>query len=341
MKIPLVSIIVPVYNVEKYLDRCMDTVLNQTLKDIEIILVDDGSPDNCPVRCDEYSDLDPRIKVIHKENAGLGYARNSGLEVATGEYVAFIDSDDFVDISMYEELYSVAKKNSCDSVFCGYFNLDNRLKAEPVSEVLNLTTFDTPKKIQNVLLDMIACKASSRKERKFRMSVWHSIYSRKLIEDNKIKFVSEREYISEDIFFHIDYLTKSSKIAFVPTPLYYYCYNDNSLTKTFRNDRFKKHKILYKGMLKKINSQEYYNNIVKQRVNRFFIGYVRSNMVSICKAQISYNEKRRLIKEICYDNIWESLKDYPYYKMPLVHKTIMKLIKYKMVTAIIVIMRIL
>ena len=93
---PKVSIIVPVYNVEKYLDRCMESLLNQTLKDIEIILVDDGSPDNCPQICDEYAKKDSRVKVVHKVNAGLGYARNSGLDVASGEYVAFVDSDDYV-----------------------------------------------------------------------------------------------------------------------------------------------------------------------------------------------------------------------------------------------------
>lgn len=85
-----ISIIVPIYNVEKYLDRCMDSLLNQTLKDIEIIMVDDGSPDNCPQMCDEYAKKDNRVKVVHKENGGLGYARNSGLDVATGEYVALL-----------------------------------------------------------------------------------------------------------------------------------------------------------------------------------------------------------------------------------------------------------
>lgn len=97
MSNPKVSIIVPIYNVEKYLDRCMASLLNQTLEDIEIIMVDDGSPDRCPKMCDEYAKKDSRVKVVHKKNGGLGYARNSGLDVATGEYVAFVDSDDYVD----------------------------------------------------------------------------------------------------------------------------------------------------------------------------------------------------------------------------------------------------
>ena len=96
-----VSIIVPVYNVE----RCLTSLINQTLKDIEIILVDDESPDNCPAICDDYAQKDPRIKVIHKKNQGLGMACNSGMENATGEYIAFCDSDDYVDNCMYENMY--------------------------------------------------------------------------------------------------------------------------------------------------------------------------------------------------------------------------------------------
>ena len=99
-----VSIIVPIYNVEKYLHRCVDSIINQSHKDLEIILVDDESPDKCPEMCDEYAKQDSRVKVIHKKNGGLGYARNSGLEIATGEYVAFIDSDDYVEPDMVEKL---------------------------------------------------------------------------------------------------------------------------------------------------------------------------------------------------------------------------------------------
>lgn len=110
MSSPKVSIVVPIYKVEKYIDRCLDSLLNQTLKDIEIILVDDGSPDNCPKICDEYVQKDARVRVIHKQNEGLGYARNSGMDVAAGEYIAFVDSDDFVDVKMFGTLYSEAKK---------------------------------------------------------------------------------------------------------------------------------------------------------------------------------------------------------------------------------------
>ena len=96
MSSPLVTIVVPIYNVEKYLTRCVDSIINQTYQNLEIILVDDGSPDNCPRICDEYAKKDHRIKVIHKINAGLGMARNTGIENATGKYICFFDSDDYI-----------------------------------------------------------------------------------------------------------------------------------------------------------------------------------------------------------------------------------------------------
>lgn len=98
----MISIIVPVYNVEKYLERCIESIVNQTYKDIEIILVDDGSPDNCSVICDRYAEKDNRIKVIHKQNGGLINARKSGLEIAQGDYIGFVDSDDWIEPEMYE-----------------------------------------------------------------------------------------------------------------------------------------------------------------------------------------------------------------------------------------------
>lgn len=99
---PLISVIVPIYNVEKYLARCVDSIVNQTYKNLEIILVDDGSPDRCPQMCDDYAEKDSRIKVVHKKNGGLSDARNAGMAVATGEYISFIDSDDWIDLETYD-----------------------------------------------------------------------------------------------------------------------------------------------------------------------------------------------------------------------------------------------
>ena len=120
MKQPKVSVVVPIYNVEPYLVMCLESLLNQTLKEIEIILVDDGSPDNCPQICDEYAQRDSRIKVIHKKNAGLGMARNSGIEIATGKYIAFLDSDDIWLPNKLSDQLKVFEKSEVAIVFSNY-----------------------------------------------------------------------------------------------------------------------------------------------------------------------------------------------------------------------------
>lgn len=340
MNMPSVSIIVPIYNVEEYINRCIDSLINQTLKDIEIILVDDESPDNCPIICDEYAIIDQRIKVIHKKNEGLGFARNSGLNIATGEYVAFVDSDDYVDTLMFEKLYATAKEYSLDTVYCGFSNVDYNMKIHEIKEVKELTIYDTPDKIRNVLLDMIACEPSSKIERKYRMSVWHSIYSMNIINENNIRFYSEREFISEDIIFDINYLMETKKIAFIPDSLYFYCFNNNSLTKTFRKDRFEKNVKLYLEMIKQVKEKNIDLNVAKQRIDRFLIGYTRVNLRTISKSNIKYKEKKELINEICTSPIWEKISDYPINKMPIKHKIIMQLIKYKKIRLLILILSI-
>lgn len=320
-----VSIIVPVYNVEKYLERCMNTLLNQTLKDIEIIMVDDGSPDNCPQMCDEYAKKDPRIKVLHKKNEGLGFARNSGMEIARGEYIAFVDSDDYVDINMYEILYSNAKKWELDAIFCGYNRVNNHT-IQSIKEVNSLKIFNHHQDIQEVLLNMIGTKPDCSVDRKYQMSVWHALYSRDIIKNHEIKFPSEREFISEDIIFHIDFLQKVSKIAFIADPLYYYCVNEDSLTKSYRGDKFEKFVVLYKEIIHRLPILE--NN---DSANRFLIGYTRSLMFLLTRYKNSIDDKIQIIKGICNHSVWEQIiNKYEYYRLPLYQKLMFVCLKNKL-----------
>ena len=331
---PKVSVIVPIYNVEKYLRRCLDSLVNQTLADIEIILVDDESPDNSKEIYKEYLAKDNRIKLVQKKNGGLGFARNSGLEIATGEFIAYIDSDDYVDVNMFKKLYDTSKSNNLDTVYCGYNNLDDELKVHSFSEVDDLTIFSTKDEVNGVLLDMIACKPSSPLERKYRMSVWHAIYSRDLIENNRIRFCSERQFISEDIIYHIDYLSKANRIAFIPDSFYYYCYNEDSLTKTFREDRFEKSVILHQELLRRFKVEGYKESVYKNRVDRFIIGYARYTIVRLSKAAISYSVKLKILKRIYKDDVWNSMKYYPVHEMPFKQKLVFYMIKYNMLNSL-------
>ena len=138
---PSLSIVVPVYNTEKYLKRCIDSITSQTLDNIEIIIVDDGSKEECALFCDEISKTDLRIKVVHKTNGGLGFARNTGMQAATGEYIGFVDSDDYIEPSMYETLYNAAVKHDADLVVSGICFVGGNMFSESGDKVLK-TYFD-------------------------------------------------------------------------------------------------------------------------------------------------------------------------------------------------------
>lgn len=315
-----ISVIIPVYNVEKYIDECIQSITNQTLKNIEIILVDDESQDNCPRICDNYALQDTRIKVIHKKNEGLGFARNSGLEIAKGEYIAFIDSDDFIDLNTYELLYQKAIKENLDSIYFAYKNLSPDGNISNNNQTLSFQQLTTPLSIKDFILDMIGSKPAEKKDRKFQMSSCCAIYKKSIIDKYNIRFHSERELISEDLIFNIDFLHHSTRIALTPHTFYYYRTNPLSLTRTVRFDRVTKNIDLYlylKEKIKAINlgKDAQYRNI------RLLIGYTRSSILHVCKANISTKDKRIWLKEICNMNIWKEIANiYPYQKLPLKYR---------------------
>lgn len=317
MSHPKISLIIPVYNVEKYLERCMNTVLAQTLEEIEVILVDDGSPDNCPQLCDEYETKDKRVRVIHKANGGLGFARNSGLEVATGEYVAFIDSDDYIDLKMYEDLYLHAKSNGMDAVFCG-FKIESRSGIWSSSSEVDAFTIFEGKGLTNFMLDMVASAKEEAIERKYYMSVWHAIYRRSIIEKNNIRFLSEREIASEDIPFQVDFLRAASGVAYLPNNYYYYCHNGTSLTATFCSKKFQRFKELRNVLIDKLSGID--NG--KERCDRLFIGYSRTQLHQLVESK--YPKKLQEIRNIFNDDIWNMLKhDYPINEVKRIDQKIM------------------
>lgn len=295
-----VSIIVPVYNVERYLDRCMSSLLNQTLKDIEIIMVDDESPDNCPQMCDEYARKDERVKVIHKKNGGLGLARNSGLEIATGEYVAFVDSDDFVDINMYQELYSTADSYDSDIVYCGFYEYKNESNVKTRQEVRRSIVYKDSE-CHEVLHGMLSPCGAKGRITKYEMSVWHSIYRKNIFHQYAVLFSSERQFISEDIIFHIDYICHCKKIVFIPNSYYYYCLNDTSLSKKYRSDRLNKVDILCDEVFRRIKEKKY---LFPLEDCMFFVLLSLRYPLTILKGYDMTNvEKYNHIREMCHSKI--------------------------------------
>ena len=268
---PKVSVIVPIYNVEKYLDECMVSLLNQTLKDIEIILVDDESPDNCPKMCDEYANKDKRVKVVHKKNGGLGFARNSGLDVAIGEYVAFIDSDDFIDLDMMEHLYNVATEYNADEVRCGIrFYVGGKFTER--HDVDELTVFRGKEQVVDFMLDVVGPLPECKRDVKYMMSSCCCIHSRKVIEDNHIRFLSERECLSEDLIWDIDLFSKMNCIVYVPECHYAYRMNPSSLTHQYSREKYQRNynffEILEKKLAGILSKEKYELHLLRSQIDR-------------------------------------------------------------------------
>ena len=295
MNRPQISIIIPVYNVEKYLDRCMESVVSQTLKNIEIILVDDGSPDNCPRLCDEWGRKDSRIKVIHKKNEGLGLARNTGMQEATGEFIAFIDSDDYVELDMYEKLYTKATASNADIVYCGYKQgLPNGSYIDK-ADFGEEKTFDNKAEIEHHSIRYFYPLDGGL----MMISVWHSIYKREVI---KTEFYSERVVVSEDLHFQLSAILNSRKIVYIPDSLYYYCYNGESLSHTFKISKFYGFQQLMKLLLGLYPGKERY-------VYKFYFNSTTSiirQMLGI--KELIGKEKRKNLKEIYSNPIWCEIK---------------------------------
>lgn len=328
MHFPILSIIIPIYNVELYLDRCMKSVLNQTLKDIEIILVDDGSPDNCPVMCDAYAEKDSRIKVIHKPNGGLGLARNSGLELASGKYIAFLDSDDFVDLDFYESLVNSAEAHQADMCIAGFTD-EFFTKSVSYPNIYAGQVFQAPDTVDVVLRSMIG--ADKKGEDDMGMSVWKSVYAKALIDRFRLKFVSEREYISEDIIFNICFLGKAKKVCINDSVGYHYCHNENSLTTRYKKDRFEMYKKLYDyelRLLRKFSSYE----VLKERAQSIFLANTR--VVILQEVQFAgtngYRYAWEQIRQICNDrHIRKVIRSYDYNQMPVKQRLLCVALRYR------------
>lgn len=216
----LISVIVPVYKVEEYLDRCVESIVNQTYTNLEIILVDDGSPDNCPQMCDEWAKKDNRIKVIHKENGGLSDARNAGLDIAQGEYVGFVDSDDYIHSKMYELLYKSIISNNSDMSIC-----DTRIVDEDGNSIINKNLF-SPFTQKNISGKMILEQKLFEKVAWKWIVVWPKLYAKCLFENVRflIGKINEDEFIVQDIF------VNCANISCVNEQLYYYVQRNGSIT---------------------------------------------------------------------------------------------------------------
>ena len=314
---PKLSIIIPIYNVEEYLDQCVQSAINQTLQDIEIILVDDESPDSCPQMCDDYAKQDSRIKVVHKKNGGLGFARNSGLEVATGEYVTFLDSDDFVDLHTYEHLYNIAKTENLDAIFYKFKRFTNENEVVDEKPINDITKYEG-ENIKDLMLDIIASEPSAKVDHKIQCSSCTAMYRLAIIKEKNVRFHSERELISEDMIFNLDFLKHTTIVAFNNGEHYHYRVNVSSLTSAVRSDRFEKNLIQYNYLKENIKTWDLDKTKANERCARFLIGYSRTAISQYLCSNIEWRGKKRWLKNILNKDIWYNLNgEYDWKELPL------------------------
>ena len=228
---PYLSVIVPVYNVEDHLHKCVDSIINQTFQDFEIILVNDGSTDSSPQICEDYLKKDARIKVIHQQNEGVSVARNTGIELAEGDYITFVDSDDWLDAEMYEKMCDITRlEKTNEVVMCDFKTVKGNLKEEVTSE-LRPGYFSKQQIINEIYPTLVVTEDFGRIP---IVSVWSCLFKRSLLVDNRLNFDAVLKY-SEDYLFMANVMIKAHSYYYLKGHYYYnYLQYQESRSKKFQ-----------------------------------------------------------------------------------------------------------
>ena len=278
----LISVIVPIYNVEEYLSKCVDSIINQTYKNLEIILIDDGSTDKSSIICDNYQLTDSRVVVVHKENGGLSSARNYGIEISNGDLIGFVDSDDYLEPTFYEELRKNMQYYNSDISVCNYFIDKNNIKKVELKDVED---FCISKKTKFEYLENIY--------RVMTIFAWNKLYKRSIFKS--IRFPEGINF--EDAYIICEVLDNAEKVSYITKALYNYTYREKSISHSFNLKSFDK----VKAFSKIIHFLEMkgYNDLAIKEKNRKVI--LIASLLSNMKRYDNYDKK-------IYDNYYNELK---------------------------------
>lgn len=320
---PKISVIIPVYNVEKYLHRCVDSILNQSLQDFEIILVNDGSTDSSPEICDQYAQQDNRIRVIHKKNARVAAARNDGIKAAKGEFISLIDSDDWIEPTMFEEMYSTANQFGCNFVMCDFTKKGKEVEytvSQPIEE-----GFYDRVRIEKELFKCLIMFDNI--EFPPTISNWTCLFNREFLIDNQLYYDEDIHYC-EDSIFGSKVMYNANKFYYLKGKYFYnYFYNPNSTTSKYNSKKWESYL--------KINErlEDYFENANFDFSSQLKINmlYFTLNMMSeIGRSNESFFEKRKYCKKVITNKRVKAIfKDF---RMPDVSfglKTVINLVKYR------------
>lgn len=229
---PQISIIVPVYKAERVLSKCVDSVLGQTFADWELLLIDDGSPDGSGALCDQYAAKDGRVRVVHKENGGVSSARNRGMDEAAGEYILFIDADDWIEPSACEKLYGALTGAGADSAGCAHWNIQptGEKTLEPAAMPAGVYGRE---EFRRGIVDRLLGQRLGLPGEVLNGFIWRFLFSRRIIAENHIQFAGA--YLEDELFL-MEYFCLAEKLVMVDEPLYYYLQNPASVTRNYLPD---------------------------------------------------------------------------------------------------------
>lgn len=289
MNEPLVSVIVPIYKVEAYLEQCIESIVNQTYTNLEILLMDDGGPDNCGTICDRWAERDKRIRVVHKENSGVSDTRNTGLNLSTGKFVLFVDGDDYLELNAVKILINYAKQYRVQCVVTGYKRLfrDGRIVECPSVDCIQIC-HSREKVREDVLRRLIGSECKDIKP--LSQSACTKLYNRQSLMDCNVNFLPIREIGSEDFYFNVCFFEHADSAVLISECLYVYRDNGNSCSNTYDADRLESFIKLFLVMKDKIffDSREEYLQMVSANI---------LGGISVCiKLLLSSDEKRKVDK---------------------------------------------
>ena len=277
-----VSVIIPVYNVEKYIRQCLDSLCGQTLRDIEIIVVDDGSPDKCGAIIDEYAAKDARFKVIHKKNAGVSAARNDGFKLATGEYVYYVDSDDWLELDALEVMYRKATRAKVDVICPDIFINDRKLTVFNIPE----TVADTPQGVRPFQRAVFYGNCGFDGHPHSNLGApWHSMIRRSLIEDAGLTYDPYVRGIFDDGLFMLNVFEHAQSAAYIHDHVYHYRVVESSITHRYRPDCFEAFARAFERLEEFIRRYDKDEKFVNAYYTRVLIYLKRSMSINFFNAQ--------------------------------------------------------
>lgn len=332
----LVSIIIPVYNVEKYLEQCIDSCINQTYNNLEIILVNDGSTDSSGLICEAKKSVDDRIIVIHKENEGLSSARNLGLDNAKGDYICFLDSDDWMDVDTIFETLKLSIEYDSDIVFWScikeFINKKEPYKVFNSKSKLDVFEGEKLNRLKRRCVGLLNEEMLNPTKTDSFISAWGKLYKTSLIKSNKLTFLPTQLVGSEDVPFNIQAFYFSNKIIYFDKYYNHYrMFNDNSLTKNHKNTLFLRFKNLYDNVFEFLNSKNVPDEFYQSLNNRFALTLINNCLsISSPKYKVSLLTKFNDIKLILNDKkFYEAIDKLNIAYMPFIWKIFFTLAKRK------------